>query len=112
MAPATLYQPRLRAGQHHAQLPFLFAKAQADKGDVVVNLPALTAGRRVVVARPGRRLARLQSLDRSYPVLAAGMTPKWNLPAAGARTPELREGTPGCRGFVIEAPAAALSSSA
>ena len=45
---------RLRAGQHHAQLPFLFeAKAQADKGDVVVNLPALGgAGRPVVVARP------------------------------------------------------------
>ena len=74
-----LYQPRAFVpGSIMPSYPFLFeAKAQADKGDVVVNLPALAApAGRVVVARPEAvDLVRyLQSLDRSYPVLAAPAT--------------------------------------
>ena len=74
-----LYQPRAYVpGSIMPSYPFLFeAKAQADKGDVVVNLPALAApAGRVVVARPEAvDLVRyLQSLDRSYPVLAAPAT--------------------------------------
>ena len=74
-----LYQPRAFVpGSIMPSYPFLFeAKAQADKGDVIVNLPALAApAGRVVVARPEAvDLVRyLQSLDRSYPVLAAPAT--------------------------------------
>lgn len=74
-----LYQPRAFVpGSIMPSYPFLFeAKAQADKGDVLVNLPALAApAGRVVVARPEAvDLVRyLQSLDRSYPVLAAPAT--------------------------------------
>ena len=74
-----LYQPRAFVpGSIMPSYPFLFeAKAQAEKGDVIVNLPALAApAGRVVVARPEAvDLVRyLQSLDRSYPVLAAPAT--------------------------------------
>ena len=74
-----LYQPRAFVpGSIMPSYPFLFeAQAQADKGDVIVNLPALAApAGRVVVARPEAvDLVRyLQSLDRSYPVLAAPAT--------------------------------------
>lgn len=71
-----LYQPRAyMPGSIMPSYPFLFeAKAAADKGDVVVNLPQghAPAGQ-VVVARPEvLDLVRyLQSLDRSYPVFAA-----------------------------------------
>jgi len=74
-----LYQPRAFVpGSIMPSYPFLFeAKAQAEKGDVIVNLPALAApAGQVVVARPEAvDLVRyLQSLDRSYPVLAAPAT--------------------------------------
>jgi len=75
-----LYQPRAFVpGSIMPSYPFLFeAKAQAEKGDVIVNLPALAApAGRVVVARPEAiDLVRyLQSLDRSYPALPAEVRP-------------------------------------
>lgn len=71
-----LYQPRAyMPGSIMPSYPFLFeAKAKADKDEVIVNLPQGTApAGQVVVARPQAMdlVKYLQSLDRSYPVIAA-----------------------------------------
>ncbi|MBI5258168.1 MAG: cbb3-type cytochrome c oxidase subunit II [Burkholderiales bacterium] len=80
-----LYQPRAYVpGSIMPSYPFLFdTKAQAEAGDVVLQLPPghAPAGQ-VVVARPEALdlVKYLQSLDRSYPVLparaAAGPAPQ------------------------------------
>lgn len=70
-----LYQPRAyMPGSNMPSYPFLFElKAKADKDDRVVNLPpsAQPVGQ-VVVARPNALdlVKYLQSLDRSFPVVA------------------------------------------
>lgn len=74
-----LYQPRAFVpGSIMPSYPFLFdAKPRAEKGDLVVSLPAGAApAGQVVVARPDAvDLVRyLQSLDRSYPVITATPT--------------------------------------
>jgi len=71
-----LYQPRAyMPGSIMPSYPFLFeAKAKADSGDVAVNLPpGYAPAGQVVVARPQAvdLVKYLQSLNRSYPVIAA-----------------------------------------
>ncbi len=71
-----LYQPRAyMPGSIMPSYPFLFeAKAKADRDDVVVNLPpGYAPAGQVVVARPQAvdLVKYLQSLNRSYPVIAA-----------------------------------------
>jgi len=71
-----LYQPRAyMPGSIMPAYPFLFeAKAKAEPGEPVVNLPAgIAPAGQVVVARPEAvdLVKYLLSLDRSYPVLAA-----------------------------------------
>lgn len=71
-----LYQPRAyMPGSIMPSYPFLFeAKAKADSDDVVVNLPpGYAPAGQVVVARPQAvdLVKYLQSLNRSYPVIAA-----------------------------------------
>jgi len=71
-----LYQPRAyMPGSIMPSYPFLFElKAQAEKDDVVVQLPAgqVPAGQVVVARAEAVDLVKyLLSLDRSYPVLAA-----------------------------------------
>lgn len=83
-----LYQPRAYVpGSIMPSYPFLFElKAKAEKGDVVVNLPAGVApAGQIVVARPEAEdlVSYLLSLDRSYPVLAAPAVAA--VPQAGAK---------------------------
>lgn len=71
-----LYQPRAyMPGSIMPSYPFLFeAKAKAEVGEVVVNLPPGQAPfGQVVVARPEAvdLVAYLRSLDRSFPALGA-----------------------------------------
>ena len=72
-----LYQPRAYVpGSIMPAYPFLFElKPKAERDERVVNLPpgARPAGQMVVVARPAARdlVKYLQSLNRSYPVVAA-----------------------------------------
>ena len=71
-----LYQPRAyMPGSIMPSYPFLFeAKAKAEAGDVVVNLPPghAPAGKEIVARPQAVDLVRyLQSLDRSYRAIAA-----------------------------------------
>lgn len=75
-----LYQPRAYVpGSIMPSYPYLFeVKVKAEKDDVVVNLPQPHAPfGKVVVARPQAvdLVKYLQSLDRSYPVIATPAAP-------------------------------------
>lgn len=75
-----LYQPRAYSpGSNMPSFPFLFeTKPQADKGDVVVTLPAPYApANAVVVARPDAvdLVKYLVSLNRSFPAVEAPPAP-------------------------------------